>query len=114
MDPITIIDVTVPFDEPANLLAAHARKVQKYSHLGTTLPFVVGSLGSWLPPNDLIATTLGISPRNWNSVRRDSRLLAIRGSLIIARQHIRCQKDSTTPEDLPAPPSPTDQAPAPQ
>ena len=114
MDPITIIDVTVPFDEPANLLAAHARKVQKYSHLGSTLPFVVGSLGSWLPTNDLIATTLGISPRTWNSVRRDSRLLAIRGSLTIARQHIRCQKDSTTPENFPPPSSPTDQAPAPQ
>jgi hypothetical protein len=43
-----IIDVTIPFDEPENLQAAHDEKVRKYKPLATTLPFVVGSLGSWL------------------------------------------------------------------
>lgn len=43
---IIIINVTVPFEEPDHFLVAHAEKVHKYSYLDTTLPFVVGSLGS--------------------------------------------------------------------
>jgi hypothetical protein len=47
MDPITIINVTIPFDEPDNLEVAHAGKVCKYVHLGNMLPFAVGFLGSY-------------------------------------------------------------------
>lgn len=114
MDPIIIIDVTVPFDEPDNLLAAHAEKVRKYSHLGTTLPFVVGSLGSWFPTNDHIAATLGITPRSWNSVRRDTRLLAdvglspSPGSTSAAKRTPRCtmiDRYSPLPWFTPRPPA---------
>lgn len=84
-----IVDVTIPFDEPTNLQRAHDEKASKYAHLGSTLPFVVGSLGAWLQTNDLIASTLGVRASAWNRVRRDARLLAIRGSLSIARAHIR-------------------------
>ena len=44
MDPISIIDVTIPFDEPDNLEAAHSGKLRKYARLGNTPPFDVGSL----------------------------------------------------------------------
>lgn len=114
MDPIIIIDVTVPFDEPDNLFAAHAEKVRKYSHLGPTLPFVVGFIGSWLPTNDQIAATLGITPPFWNSVRRYTRLLAINGSLAITRQHIHGQKNSPMQDDRPVLPRPMDHTPASQ
>jgi hypothetical protein len=53
-----IIDVTIPFDEPENLQVAHDEKVRKYYPLATTLPFVDGSLGSWLTTNDVIAFTI--------------------------------------------------------
>lgn len=93
MDLITIIDGTIPFD---HLGSAHVEKVRKYSHLGNTLPFVVGSLRSWLPTNDHISVNLVITHSSWNSVRRDTHLLAIRESLTIARQQIRCKKDITS------------------
>jgi hypothetical protein len=100
VEPPVIIDITIPFDEPENLQLAHDEKVRKYSPLTTTIPFVVGSLGSWLTSNDAIATTLGITSRSWNSTRRDTRLLAIKGSLAIARQHIcRPNQDPTTPAE---------------
>lgn len=83
-----IVDVTVLFDEPANLQLAHDGKVRKYAHLGRTLPFVVSSLGAWLPSNDLIASALGVGASVWNRVHRGTRLLAICGSLGIARAHI--------------------------
>jgi hypothetical protein len=89
VDPPVITDVTIPFDEPENLQSAHDEKMRKYSPLTTTIPFVVASLGSWLTSNDAIASTLGITSRSWNSTRRDTRLLAIKGSLAIARQHTR-------------------------
>ena len=44
--PQLIIDVMVPFDAPESLQAGYNLKVTKYGHLGPTLPFVVGALGS--------------------------------------------------------------------
>jgi hypothetical protein len=113
MDPITIIDVTFPFDEPANLLAAHARKVQKYSHLAQRFP---SSLAQWIvaPDERRHRDYLGHLSTRLELSQARLPLAGIRGSLTIARQYICCQKDSTTPKDLPAPSSPTDQAPAPQ
>ncbi|KZR95542.1 Uncharacterized protein APZ42_010694, partial [Daphnia magna] len=103
-DGALIIDITVPFDEPSNLQLAHERKVTKYTHLGNTMPFVVGSLGAWLPSNDLIARAVGIGAVGWNKVRRDTRLLAIQGSLRIAREHIRGERcHKSTREDPAAP-----------
>ncbi|XP_046651115.1 uncharacterized protein LOC124342196 [Daphnia pulicaria] len=59
-DPPTIIDLTITFDAPESLDAGHARKIEKYSCLGLTLPFVIGALGSWLPSNNAVAVALNI------------------------------------------------------
>jgi hypothetical protein len=96
VDPPVIIDVTIPFDEPENLQSADDEKMRKYSPLTITIPFVVASLGSWLTSNDAIASTLGITSRSWNSTRRDTRLLAIKGSLAIPRHHIRRSNQDPT------------------
>ncbi|GIX97059.1 uncharacterized protein CEXT_488631 [Caerostris extrusa] len=58
-----LVDVTVPFENRcAALHAAHQRKVDKYQPVlevlknqgikATVIPFVVGALGTWNPPND--------------------------------------------------------------
>jgi hypothetical protein len=60
--PPIIIDLTIPFDAPESFDAGHAKKIEKYSCLGLTLPFVVGALGSWLPSNNAMASALGIPP----------------------------------------------------
>jgi hypothetical protein len=78
-----IIELTVPFDTPESLQAGYDLKVTKYGHLGPTLPFVVGALGSWLPSNNAVATSLGIRPRAWGRLRRKSRLAAIQGTMKI-------------------------------
>ena len=62
--PHIIIDLTVTFDPPESLLAGYERKIAKYGHLGTTLPVVIGALGSWLPSNNSVATSLGIQPKS--------------------------------------------------
>jgi hypothetical protein len=87
--PEVIIDVTVPFDAPESLQAGYDLKVAKYGHLGPTLPFVVGALGSWLPSNNAVATSLGIRPSAWRCLRRKSRLAAIQGSMGIVSNHLR-------------------------
>ncbi|GFS00482.1 reverse transcriptase [Elysia marginata] len=79
------IDVTVPFDEPANLHRAGQDKRDKYSHLGTVLPLVVGALGSWLPENDAIRTTFNIPHRRWNAARLRMRASTIEDSCGLAR-----------------------------
>ncbi|GIY77568.1 retrovirus-related Pol polyprotein from type-1 retrotransposable element R2 [Caerostris extrusa] len=58
-----LVDVTVPFENRCTALqAAHQRKVDKYQPVlevlmnqgikATIIPFVVGALGTWNPPND--------------------------------------------------------------
>jgi hypothetical protein len=79
-DPPIIIEVSVPFDRVANLEAAYKLKISKYNHIGRVLPLIVGSLGSWWPPNNDIPTSLDIRSRTWSSFRRSARLLAIQGS----------------------------------
>ena len=61
--PNILIDVTVPYD-PANHLGRKAQaKKDKYRHLGTVHPFVVGALRSWWPENDALWAVLQIPPR---------------------------------------------------
>ena len=50
------IDVTVPFDEPANLCHAAEDTREKYGDLGIVLPLVVGALGTWIPENKIMST----------------------------------------------------------
>ena len=83
-----LMDVTIPFDNPASLDAAHERKVTKYQSLGKVLPLVVGSLGSWHPRNEDIRSLLNIDGRSWSSFRRKCRTAAISGSMEIIRDHL--------------------------
>jgi hypothetical protein len=85
--PRLIIDVSVPHDDPSNLQSAYDAKIKKYERLGLVLPFVVGSLGSWLSTNNEIAKELKIDPRIWTALRRKVRLLAIKGSTAVIRHH---------------------------
>jgi hypothetical protein len=62
--------------------------VEKYQHLGTVLPLVVGALGSWLPTNNEIANALGFSGRKWNYMRRRMKFLAIQGTTKIVASHL--------------------------
>jgi len=82
-------DVVVAYDNPVNLDTAYNRKEEKYRELGRILPLVVGSLGSWLPSNDNIRSLLGISGRSWSVFRRKARLMAIKGSMLVIRSHLK-------------------------
>ena len=84
-----MIDVAVSYDIEENLEAAYNRKVTKYQHLGRVLPLVVGSLGSWYPPNDNIRSLLAIDGRSWATFRRKARVAAIQGSMSIIRDHLK-------------------------
>ena len=55
-----INNITIPFDEFQNSEQAHEVKVRKNEDLGTVLPFIIGSLGSWPISNDLIKSSLKI------------------------------------------------------
>ena len=97
--PHIIIDLTVTFDAPESLLAGYEGKVAKYGHLGTTLPVVIGALGSWLPANNIVAASLGIRPKSWCCFRRNSRLMAIQASMRVVSRHLRgTEDDETGPE----------------
>lgn len=88
MVPPMIIDVTIPHDEATNLERAYSEKIQKYQHLGRVFPLVVGAMGSWLPTNNEIATSLSINPRKWSGIRRRMRLAAIQGTTTIISKHL--------------------------
>ena len=82
-----MIDVSISYDTLQCLEAAHQRKVSKYRHLGTILPLVVGSLGSWAPRNEEIRSLLGIDGRAWGTFRQKARVAAVKGSVLILDQH---------------------------
>lgn len=67
----------IPFDNVQRFEAAYGEKVTKYRHLGNVYPFIVGSLGSWMPANDKIRRVFNISTREWSYFLRLCRLLAI-------------------------------------
>ena len=69
-NPPIIIDLTITFDASESLDADHAKKIEKYSCLRLTLPFVVGALGSWQPSNNVVATALSIPPAPWRRLWR--------------------------------------------
>jgi hypothetical protein len=92
-NPPIIIDLTITLNYPESLDAGYARKIEKYSCLGLTLPFVVGALGSWLPSNNAVAAAFSIHREPWRRFRRKCRLLAIQGSVAIINRHIRGNVD---------------------
>lgn len=96
-NPPIFIDVTVPFDIPSGMERAHAKKIDKYQHLGSVLPLVVGALGSWLPTNDEIAIALGFGSRRWSFIKRKMKLLAIQGTTKMIARHL-ARKDITDPD----------------
>ena len=79
------IDVTAPFDEPANMYRAGREKRDKYGHLIEIFPLVVGALGSWIPESDDIRTALNIPHRRWNAARLRMRTSAIEDSCSLAK-----------------------------
>lgn len=90
-NPAIIIDVTVPLSSAEGLERAREKKIEKYKHLGSVLPLVVGSLGSWLPSNDAIALALSFTGRRWNNLKRKMKLLAIQGTTRIVAKHLAYQ-----------------------
>ena len=84
-----LMDVRISYDEVSNLEQARNEKVAKYRDLGTTLPLIVGSLGSWPPFNDDIRAFLDISGRRWATFRRKARVAAIKGSMEIIHESLK-------------------------
>ena len=98
-DRILIIDVTCPFDNgPDALEEAAETKRLKYQplkeHCDTTgkhceiLPFVIGSLGSWHPTNELVLARLGMTTRYRNLFRKLCCTDSIQGSCDVYRLHM--------------------------
>jgi len=82
------IDVAISYDSHRNLELAWQRKVSKYEALGTILPLVVGSLGSWFPRNEEIRSLLGIDSRSWGAFRQKARVAAVKGSTVMIDKHL--------------------------
>jgi hypothetical protein len=103
--PNIIIDLTTTFDAPESLYAGFANKEEKYSCLGLTLSFVIGALGSWLPPNNAVTSTIRIQLSAWMRLRRKCRLMAIQGSIGIISRNIRGNRemDEDPPSTHPSP-----------
>lgn len=98
-DRTLIIDVTCPFDNGPDALEEAARaKISKYEPLKThfvnlgkqceILPFVVGALGSWYPPNEHLLNRLGMTRRYKTLFRKLCCADAIQGSCNIYRLHM--------------------------
>ena len=84
-----LMDVRISYDEISNLEQARDEKVAKYRDLGTPLPLIVGSLGSWPPFNDDIRAFLDISGRRWATFRRRARVAAIKVSMEIIHEFLK-------------------------
>ena len=116
---VTIIDVCVPFEgSPEALQQAAQEKVTKYEPLHQTLlqrfervevfPFIVGSLGSWFPPNDDLLRSLRVSWKYAALMRRLCVASAISGSQTIWYRSTCSTPGTNVPSrlqlpDMPAP-----------
>ncbi|XP_057365066.2 uncharacterized protein LOC130685765 [Daphnia carinata] len=96
-NPATIIDVTVPLSSAEGLEKVWDKKIEKYKHLGSVLPQVVGSLGSWLPSNDAISLALSIPRRRWNNLTKKMKLLAIQETTKMIANHLAYQTEESDP-----------------
>ena len=88
-NPPTIIDVAVSFDDEEAMCKRGEIKVEKYRHLGTVLPFIVGSFGAWWRENERIKFLLNSSEKAWLGVRRRCRLASVRGTTEMVIAHLR-------------------------
>ena len=90
----TMVEVSMPFEgSPQALAEAWDTKITKYRPLCdalsqrfktvTFLPFIVGSLGSWFPPNDSTLRQLHIGHHYANLMRKLCVASAIEGSQAI-------------------------------
>ena len=90
---VMIVDVSCPFEgSPGALEESANAKLLKYEPLWQTilqqyasvtiLPFIVGSLGSWYPPNDAVLSSLRIGHRYAQLMRKFCVVSAIAGSHI--------------------------------
>ena len=98
-DDVTVIDVTVPFENDVDALhTAGVRKVEKYHHViphyeqqgksCRVYGFVVGSLGAWHPANEKVMDQIKMSPRYRRLFRKLCCSDAIRGSADIYYSHM--------------------------
>ena len=108
-----IVEVCCPFEgSPTALEDAARSKVEKYQPLRQTLlqrytsvevlPFIVGSLGSWYPPNDRVLSRLHIGWRYASLMRRLCVVSAIAGSQTIWYQSMCTQRRMPLPGGGPA------------
>ena len=99
LNQVSIIDVTCPFEnDPQALDDAAQRKVNKYASLvehflgigkqATVLPFVIGALGTWYPPNEIVLRRLGMTKRYKKLFRKLCSTDVIQGSSDIYRLHL--------------------------
>ncbi|KZS19684.1 Uncharacterized protein APZ42_013857 [Daphnia magna] len=96
-NPAIIIDVTVPLSCLEDLASARDKKIEKYKHLGSVIPLVVGSPGYWLPSNDAISLTLSIPGKRWKNQKRKMKLLTIQGTTTIIGKHLAYQTEESVP-----------------
>ena len=96
---ISIIDVCCPFEnDPQALIDAEQRKLTKYEPLKqfyetqgkqcSVFAFVVGSLGTWYPKNELVLSRLGMTKFYKRLFRKLCCTDVIQGSTNIYRQHL--------------------------
>ena len=106
---VIIVEVTCPFEGgPSALQDAADAKVTKYQPLKTALlqhyssveilPFVVGSLGSWLPGNDKVLSRLRIGYKYASRMRRLCVVSAIAGSQSIWYNSICARRKDRQPD----------------
>lgn len=112
---VTLVEVSCPFEgTPTALEDAAKHKVTKYEPLRqqllqtyaevTVLPFIVGSLGSWYPPNDHVLSHLHIGWRYASLMRRLCVVSAISGSQTIWYNSMCTRRHRPPPDDGPAAP----------
>ena len=110
---IMLVEVSCPFEgSPTALEDAARSKIEKYEPLRQALlqryasveilPFIVGSLGSWYPPNDRVLTRLHIGWKYASLMRRLCVVSAIAGSQAIWYKKMCTQRRVPGNEEHPA------------
>ena len=116
-----LVDVCIPFEgSPEALQDAAQEKMRKYEPLRQTLltrfecvevfPFVIGSLGSWFPPNEEVLRKLRIGWKYAILMRRLCVASAIAGSQDIWYRSTRSLPGTNVPSHLQAPDPPPSSA----
>ena len=112
---ILLVEVSCPFEGSPTALEDAARiKIEKYEPLRQTLlqkytsvevlPFIVGALGSWYPPNNHVLSRLHIGWRYASLMRRLCVVSAISGTQAIWYNSMCTQRRGPPPDDDPVAP----------